>query len=660
MNIPKIPQKEASFIHATLDIETDPFRGPTHPKGERLPEAFCIGFWTGTDYFLEWGADCIRKMLKRIIKWCGKQTKKVVIYAHNGGKFDAHFMLAEILEELSKLFSLDELPLFCIGSRIVEIETPVCSFRDSFALIPKPLKSFAKKDDIEIEKLEPEVREKNKDEICKYLRQDCVGLYDGLSAFFQLYGTGLTLASTAFKILARDFGGKIKRTNDSYDTKFREAFFAGRVQFFGLGKFGELDGKRRYEIVDINSSFPYAMTFSHWFSDKYTLIEKINPEFKNECFYEVVCDSLGGLPVRGKDGVSFPVVAHNRFFVVGYELFMAQKLGTIKNLKIKAIYLPEEINDFNDYVQYFYKLKKEAKTAAERDFAKLFLNASYGKFAQNNRDAKDSLVTLLGKVPEPRLEKQGKNIAIVLKIQAALMKRAKKKIKTKTIRGITGEIIEYEDKEFLLRPKTPPENSCYFCNYWEHQFDDERRGLTFWGLPTQKKEGFNEFHNVATAASITALARAKLAEAMHKSKGVLYCDTDSVLAENTKTLEKGEALGEWKLEKECDAVWIGGKKLYIAHAYKDCGLTTKKTGEKIFKEVHLPAYNFHRYYLTKKDFDDSWKLASKGVRLKVEDLIAVCEGEERKFSFDAPNYSTRSRPRFTTRTVRRDDKRKRR
>ncbi len=655
----KIPQKEASFIHCTLDLETDPFRGPTHPKGERLPEAFAAGFWTGKEYSETWGEDCIPDITAKIIKWCGKQEKKVIIYAHNGGKFDAHFMLAEILQALSKYFSLDELPLFCIGSRIVEIETPICSFRDSFALIPKPLKSFAKKEDIDIEKLEPEVREKHKDEIRKYLRQDCVGLHDGLSAFFQLYGTGLTLASTAFKILARDFGGKIKRTGDSYDAKFREAFFAGRVQFFGLGKFGGLDGKRRYEIVDINSSFPYAMTFSHWFSDRYTLIEKINPEFKDECFYEVVCDSLGALPVRGKDGVSFPVVADTRFFVVGYELFRAQKLGLVKKVRIKAIYLPEEINDFNEYVQHFYRLKKEAATPAERDFAKLFLNASYGKFAQNNRDAKDSLVTVFGKVPEPRLEKQGKQLATVIKIQAALLKRARKKIKTKTIRGITGEIIEHEDREFLLRPKTPTENACFLCNYWEHQFDDERRGLTFWGLPTQKKEGFNEFHNVATAASITALARANLAEAMHRSKGVLYCDTDSVLAESTKSLPKGELLGEWKLEKECDAVWIGGKKLYIAHSYKDCGVTSKPK-EKFFKEVNLPAYDFHRWYITKKDFDSSWKLASKGVRLKVEDLIAVCEGEERKFSFDAPNYSTKSAPRFTTRTVRRDDKRIRR
>ncbi len=651
---------EFSFIHTTGDLETDPFRGPSHPKGERIPESFCAGFYDGKICHTDWGKNHMKIHVKRIMDFSKKQDKKVLVYYHNGGKFDAHFMLAEILVILKTLFKdmEQELKLFCIGSRIVEIETPFCSFRDSFALIPKPLKSFAKKEEIDIEKLEPEVREKHRDEITKYLRQDCIGLYDGLSDFFRLYGNGLTLASTAFKILARDFGGKIRRTNEGYDEKFRKAFFAGRVQFFGLGKFGILDGKKRYEIVDINSSFPWSMTHTHWFSDRYALIEKINKEFKNECFYEITCDSNGALPVRSKSGVNFPCIKQGEFFVVGYELFNAVKLGLVSRIKYKAIFIPEEVNDFTEYVTHFYKLKKEAPTEAERDFAKLFLNACYGKFAQNNRDAKDSLVTELGKVPEPRLEKASKALALTLKISLALAKRNKKKIITKTIRGITGEIIDYEDREYIVRPKTPPENCAFLCNYWQHQFDDERRSLTFWGLPTEKKEGFNEFHNVATAASITALSRAKLAEAMAISKGVLYCDTDSVLAESTNRLIKGDKLGEWKLEKECDAVWIGGKKLYVAHSFQDKG-EVKKPNIKFFKEVHLPQYAFHRWYLTKKDFDKSWKLASKGVRLKVEDLIAVCEGEERKYSFDAPNFSVKSKPHFTTRTVRRDDKRKR-
>lgn len=639
--------------HATGDLETDPFQGPSHKNGERLPKAFCAGFYDGKKCLTWWGKKCIQDLVAYMLVWAKHHTEKPIVYFHNGGKFDAHFMLAEMLIQLRKIYGTKELKLFCIGSRIVEIETPDFSLRCSYALIPKPLKSFSDKKEIEIEKLEPEVREKHRTEILSYLRQDCIGLFDGLSEFFKLYGCGLTLASTAFKILGKDFGGKIKRTDESYDAKFRKAFFAGRVQFYALGKQGLLDGKKRFEIVDINSSFPYAMTFPHWFSDKYTILKKPIPEFKNECFYEVVCDSAGVLPVRTKDGLDFPHVKQQEFFVVGYELWTGVKLGLIKNLKIKYVYLPEETNDFAEYVNYFYKLKKEAKTPAEREFAKLFLNAVYGKFAQNSRDFTDSVVTEYGQLPEPRMNRQQKDSCKFLRKE---WRKLKKKVPMECA-GHSGWHFLFENVSYFIASDLPLDQSVFILDYWNHLYDDLQRGLSFWSLPAEKKEHNAGFNNVAIGASITALARAKLAEAMAACEGVLYCDTDSILAKSTKKLTKGDGLGEWKLEKECDAIWIGGKKLYVAHSIHDKGLTKKPKG-KVFCEVHLPKQNFHRFYLTKKDFDSSWKKAAKGVRLKIEDLIAVCEGEERKYSFDAPNYSVKSAPHFITRTVRRDDQRK--
>ncbi len=647
--------------HSTLDLETDPFRGPSHPKGERMPQAFAAGFYDGSICTVYWPkkgeGNCIELVVHHVLKWAKGQKEKPIIYMHNGGKFDAHFMLAEILIQLRKMYNIKELKLFCIGSRIVEIETPDCSFRDSYALIPKPLKAFSKKDEIEIEKLEPEVREKHREEITKYLRQDCVGLYDGLSEFFKLYGCGLTLASTAFRILGKDFGGKIRRTSETYDTVFRKAFFAGRVQFFGLGRFGSLDGKKRYEIVDINSSFPWSMTQTHWFSDRYTMVEKAPTEFRDQCFYEITCDSDGVLPVRSSDGVNFPVIKQGKFFVVGHELFKAKLLGLVSSLKIEMVYLPEEVNDFEAYVTHFYELKKNAKTPAEREFAKLFLNASYGKYAQNSRDFVDSIVTEYGQKPDARLQKLKEKHAVHVRKEFQKLNR-KKKHKLFEVGNDQGFIFTYEDSEYFVIPDLEPKDSVFQMEFWGHQYDDLQRGLSFWSLPAIRNEGFAEFNNVATAASITALARAKLAEAMAISKGVLYCDTDSIIASDTSKLKKSDKIGDWKLEKECDAIWLGGKKLYVCHGAKDYGVIKKPEG-KFFREVHLPQFAFHRYYITKKDFDNSWKMASKGVKLKVEDLIAVCEGEERKYSFDAPNYSVKSKPHFTVRTVRRDDKRKR-
>lgn len=554
----------------TGDLETDPFK-----KG-RLPEAFASGFYDGKTVSVFWGSDCIQKFITLCLKVGGAKDGKYIVFLHNGGKFDMHFFLRELLEK----FDADLLEITAIGSRIVKIKTPLCEFRDSYAIIPKPLKSFGNKKEIEIEKLEREVREENKDEICSYLRQDCVGLYDGLKSFFELYGTNLTLASTAFSVSKKQFGMKPINTKEKYDEKFRPYYFAGRVQFFPgtLGKNGELDGKKRYSILDINSAFPWAMLSNHWFGKSYdfgTTIPKVNAE---QSFYEIICDSKGALPVRSKQGVDFPIIERGSFFATGWELLAGLELGLITKLKILGCYTPTVLENFAPYVNHFYDLKKNAPNAYERDFAKLFLNSLYGKYAINPRSFRDVTVTKWGEIPEPK----------------------KVRLKNKRFKKVD----------------------------WELSFDDLRRGLSFWQSPSYDPEGEKQmrFYNVCTAASITGCVRAFLQRSMSSCKSVLYCDTDSIIAKDVSALVTGEELGQWKLEKECDCVFIGGKKLYCAHGYKP----EKK----------------------------QWKTASKGVRLSVEDLISVCEGEAKSCSFDAPNYSVFSSPRFTTRTVRRDDKRK--
>lgn len=440
-------------------------------------------------------------------------------------------------------------------------------------------------------------------------------------------------------------------TDNNFDTFFRRAFFAGRVQFFSLGKHGNLDGKKRYDICDINSAFPWSMVSPHFFSSEYIQLEKVPKRYKEQCFYEISCESFGALPFREKNGgVSFP---HRKgdWFVCGWELFTAKKLKLIKNLKIYAIYQPSIINDFSEYISYFYELKKNAKTQADREIAKSFLNSLYGKFAQNNREARDVIVTLYGDAVPIRLTPIKQNKTLINSVRKQL-----KKYSQKAEDSEHGKILytEYGDKCYAF----DDENRLCVFEYWQHSYDDESRGLSFWQLPTLTEEENLRFYNVATAASITSKVRAFLAESIHACKTPLYCDTDSIIAADCSPLKKSDELGDWKLELECDAVWIGGKKLYVAHSADDKGQTEKPKG-KFFREVHLPQYNFRRWYVTKKDFNKSWKKAHKGARLSIEKMIHVCEGGEATCSFDAPNYSPFSPPKFTRRTVRRDDKRKR-
>lgn len=571
-----MPQKP----HATLDIETDPF------KIHRVPEPFASAVFDGQTTKLFWGPACIIDL----VDTCLKSSVDRIYYAHNGGKFDLHYLIPSLVTR----FGSDNIKLLCIGTRLVQIHIPnVCEFRDSFAIIPKPLKSVGgKKLDIEIWKLEKSVndltgeqlerftsdqkekgvkdlcspREFYKEEICRYLRRDCTGLHEAITEFFDLYGVNMTLASASFKVMQKQFGLKPPQSDEAFDSKFRKYYFAGHVEFFGLGEFsGE------YKICDINSAFPAAMMENHWFSTSY--IRCARPPIKNpeRCFYKVRCHSKGALPWRTPNaGVTFPNI-YGEFYATGWELLAGVELGLITRLEYLEIYMPTETQNFSAYIKHFYHLKQHAETEAERNFAKLFLNSYYGRLAINPREYRDVKITPFGDIPKAETKKVGKNEIVV---------------------------------------------------NWEHSYDAE--GFSFWQRPSNHGEKPMRFYNVATAASITGWVRAFLLRSMASCKGVLYCDTDSIIALDTSKLILGDGLGQWKLEMECDKVWIAGKKLYCA---RDKDPKAKK-----------------RY-----------KTASKGVRLSPEQIISVALGNEEKFSFDAPNYSVYSPKRFTTRRVNRDD-----
>lgn len=584
--------------YATADLETDPFKkGGRYPLG-RLPEAFCAGFFDGklSEIFEGEKNECCRMLVDRAIQFRG------IIYLHNGGKFDLHFLLTFLLEK----FACEDIKPTCIGPRMVAVKTPACEFRDSFSLIPKRLKdiSRAEKKEIAIWKLEkdaadltpaeaklfwtdverlsitprsvwPSPRAFYREEIISYLRQDCKGLYDAVSEFVETYGRNLTLASAAFNVLRRKFGMPVVHTRKKYDDLFRQFYFAGRVQFWELGKLEE-----EFKVLDINSAFPAAMMHEHWFSSGYTCTETppLDDTKKRQSFYEITCDSFGALPIRTPKGIVFPTVNNGSFFATGWELFAALESGLVRNVRFIRVYSPAATRNFKDYVSHFYALKKDAKNVSERDFAKLFLNSSYGKFSQNPRVFTDVCIT---------------------------------KFREKTAESMVAL-------------------------GWSHSYDDERRGLSFYQKPSYDKNGQDSngrpmrFYNVCTAASITGWVRAFLMRSMHLCRGVVYCDTDSVIARDVSALKIGDGLGEWKLEQESDLAYIGGKKLYATR---------------------------NKYHATCEE-KKRWKKASKGVRLTVEQICKVCEGEAQSYSFEAPNYSVFSPPNFTTRTVRRDDQRR--
>lgn len=105
---------------AVIDSETDPFL-----KG-RIPEPFVWGFYDGYE-FRHYTHDTVHSLIKDI------SEKKIIVYAHNGGRFDYHFLLPY-------MEAYDHIKI--INGRLAQFFIDKAEFRDSFNILPVALKKF--------------------------------------------------------------------------------------------------------------------------------------------------------------------------------------------------------------------------------------------------------------------------------------------------------------------------------------------------------------------------------------------------------------------------------------------------------------------------------------------------------------------------------------
>ena len=340
---------------ATLDIETDPF------LFGRIPMPFACGFFDGSHYFQTWGDDCIEKMLEYLFKY----PEPLNIYAHNGGKFDWYYFAHAL-----------DTPLKFIKGRLVQGALLHHIVRDSFAILPTPLRNY-KKDSTDYSTFEYGKREKHKESISEYLRHDCEYLYELVSTFIENYGIKLTIASTAIAQLKTFY--EIQHKSAEYDGWFRPFYFGGRVEYF---KRGHLKGN--WKLYDINSSYPNAMrNYQHpWGSMG---VSDTLPDH-GIAFAEIVADSDGALPIRTKMGLSFPKIENATFLACSHEIHSGLNAGKLRIKKVKGCFTFDETITFENFIDHFFNMKVLAEKngdMAMRLVYKLLLNNAYGKFAQN-------------------------------------------------------------------------------------------------------------------------------------------------------------------------------------------------------------------------------------------------------------------------------------
>jgi len=471
------------------DSETDPF------AVDVIPKPFIWGLYNGTDYYEFTNTNDFVDFVA---------ARPIVVYAHNGGKFDWHF--------ISHRFEAGT-PILVIAGRLSRFTIGKCEFRDSINIYAKPLEAF-NKEKFDYNKMHESVRDQYMPEIKKYLRSDCENLYALVTGFVNEYGFNITTASAAMKFWRMKLPtgrNKVPRSDGFFYDVFRRFFFGGRVQCFEQG-----DIPVNALSADINSAYPNAMMEKHPYGLLYDQGEgKPRKKMKNwgPMFFDIECIAHGAFCYRGLNGaLYYPDDKQKRFYhVTGWELIAAIETDTVSELKFLQWYDFPEKKSFSDYINYFWDKRLGYKAAGDKhasDFAKLMMNSLYGKFATNPDRYKENFL-----VPKDEFY---------------------------------SDFIHYD---------------LYETDSW-HEF---REWVI---VQREQDNSKKKFFNLATAASITGFNRAKLWRALTECERPFYCDTDSITAvsfDTDKSVTLGSELGEWEIEHEYDRVVVCGKKLYAFH-----------------------------------------------------------------------------------------------
>ncbi len=353
---------------ATLDFETDPF------LYGREPRPFAAGFYSlETGYVEFWGDDCVA----RVCEFINGLSTPYLIYAHNGGKFDFHFML-----------DFFQNPIRIISSRIAAVNMGIHELRDSYCILPIPLRLY-QKGDIDYQKLEQDCRETHRAEISAYLKLDCTALFELVSRFLERFGVQLTIGGAAIKTLRKIHPFDSQRA--WHDQKFRPYYFGGRVEAF---KTGIIQGD--WKVYDVNSMYPAVMSNcehpsgSRYVSGFNRIVDKKGriAGFTDAAFFfaKVRCDQTGAFPVRVKNQPLNFDIPGGEFWTTSHELQAAFETGRIKNAIALEVHAPKETISFGEYVDTFMGEKISSKKSGDKAgeiFAKLLLNSAYGKFGQS-------------------------------------------------------------------------------------------------------------------------------------------------------------------------------------------------------------------------------------------------------------------------------------
>lgn len=373
-------RKKKEIRVASADFETDPFEWGI------IPAPFCCGFYTPEEgYFYFWGDDCAQQF----VRFIESIETPMMIYFHNGGKFDFYFLLEHASGDIR-----------IIASRIVEFKIGIHTFRDSFAAVPVALGKLDK-GDIDYNKMHHSRRDENREEILVYLERDVMSLYKLMAKFVETFGPKLTGPSAAMSELRKLH--PFVAQGEEHDKRFRQFYFGGRVQCFEGGK---IEGK--FKVFDINSAYPFVMrNYRHPTGSGYISIK--NPVLLSngtidrfgDHFYFAIVEGYnrGAFCSRDDDGSLTFAKEYGEFYVTSHEMKVALKHDLFTPTEIKWAFVAQQEISFVQFVDTWMRVKIESEEAGDilmRTFAKIIMASAYGKFSQNPEAFADHVIKRAG------------------------------------------------------------------------------------------------------------------------------------------------------------------------------------------------------------------------------------------------------------------------
>lgn len=609
----------------TWDIETYDKR----EDNKNVTECYAIGFYDGKQYlsFYEDKIDESTIMCRFISSITGyNKGKKIILYAHNSGKFDSWWLLKKLLNYPSAVLLTPIIQNNRILDMTVKIYDTTIMFRDSFCFLTGKLDDICNDFNTKVKKLTGTVnhnkinktnfyKKETHNYVGEYLKNDCISLYEALiiyknkiyKAFNVDICSVLTNAGIARTIFFKQFYDESKpiyNIPDKDDYIIREGYMGGRNECFE--KIGVISEPIYY--YDFTSHYPSVMKDNKYPYGEYEYISYEEPtKFNDKWNGYVICyvkhtdyqlNKKNKLPYHCmyKEGkLIFPYIKNKQKMI----LFTEDIKYSIKNnlgyeYEIIGVYNYENMGYiFKDIVEHIYKLKIKSKNKKDKSMekcSKLIINSLYGFFGIKYMDI-DSF-----KIIKKKNKKWGNNFV--------LDKLLKNKLKDVNDTDIYS-IVQYIDR-----------------------------------LKTVYK-------NVGIASCVTSYGRMRLYELMNDIKNsggiVYYCDTDSIhtnyCMEDDKKLynkwfsENGE-LGKLKNETGInkgyyDTYMVLGNKMYylenkelennnIVKAFKGLRLENRynkrivEDNKIIYKDIDI----YGEYIINKEDY----KLMCDGYELQVDNM----------------------------------------